>query len=163
MFGTLRRQLFSSLGRHPADIQCHSRVERGVDTAGSFPAHRYGADALNASAYSRRTLSAAGFCATHHAFPHPFGASLVMYISSIQSYNAVLAGSMKIDEILLRNRNQIATTSSVVCALLSTQLKDVREHLFKPRLRHLQIRTNMVQFGVAEKLLNGLDSVPLGD
>jgi hypothetical protein len=68
----------------------------------------------------------------------------------MQSYNAVLAGSMKIDEISLRNRNQTAAISSVICALLSTQLKDFRKHLFEPLLRHLQIRANMIQLGVAE-------------
>jgi hypothetical protein len=68
----------------------------------------------------------------------------------MQVYNDALAGSTKIDEMLLCGRNQIAETRGIGAVLRSTQLKDVCEHLFELLLRHLQIRTNMIQLGVAK-------------
>lgn len=54
-------------------------------------------------------------------------------------------------------------TNDIAAILWATQVKDIREHLFKPRLRHLQIRTNVVQTGVTKYLLDGPDGVALDD
>ena len=67
-----------------------------------------------------------------------------MYISSMQSYNAVLGGSTKIDGLLLRDRNQAVTTQWQQRALLTSQIKDVCEHVLTPCMRNLQLRTNMI-------------------
>lgn len=61
-----------------------------------------------------------------------------------------MSGPCKVDEISLGDRDGMAAGYDTGVLMQTLSSKNVREHLFQPLLRHLEIRTNVVQFNVSE-------------